>query len=44
MLRDMAVYNRVDLSKLVTHVYHGFEHIEEALLSIKDKPKDLIKQ
>lgn len=43
MLRDMAVYDRVDLSKLVTHVYHGFEHIEEALLLMKDKPKDLIK-
>lgn len=43
MLRDMVVYNRVDLSKLVTHVYHGFEHIEEALLLMKDKPKDLIK-
>ncbi|MBD7913448.1 MULTISPECIES: NAD(P)-dependent alcohol dehydrogenase [Clostridium] len=43
MLRDMVVYNRVDLSKLVTHVYHGFEHIEEALLLMKNKPKDLIK-
>ncbi|OVE68805.1 NAD(P)-dependent alcohol dehydrogenase [Clostridium diolis] len=43
MLRDMVVYNRVDLSKLVTHVYHGFEHIEETLLLMKDKPKDLIK-
>ncbi|MDS0528583.1 NAD(P)-dependent alcohol dehydrogenase [Clostridium sp. SHJSY1] len=43
MLRDMVLYNRVDLSKLVTHVYHGFEHIEEALLLMKDKPKDLIK-
>lgn len=43
MLRDMVVYNRIDLSKLVTHVYHGFEHIEEALLLMKDKPRDLIK-
>ncbi|OOM79287.1 NADP-dependent isopropanol dehydrogenase [Clostridium puniceum] len=43
MLRDMVVYNRVDLSQLVTHVYHGFDHIEEALLLMKDKPKDLIK-
>lgn len=43
MLRDMVVYNRVDLSKLVTHVHHGFDHIEEALLLMKDKPKDLIK-
>lgn len=43
MLRDMVMYDRVDLSKLVTHVYHGFEHIEEALLLMKDKPKNLIK-
>lgn len=43
MLRDMVMYNRIDLSKLVTHVYHGFDHIEEALLLMKDKPKDLIK-
>jgi len=43
MLIDMVKYNRVDLSKLVTHVYHGFDKIEEALLIMKDKPKDLIK-
>ncbi|NFI96007.1 NAD(P)-dependent alcohol dehydrogenase [Clostridium botulinum] len=43
MLRDLVIYNRVDLSKLVTHVYNGFEHIEDALLLMKDKPKDFIK-
>lgn len=43
MLRNMAVYNHVDLSKLVTRVYYGFEYIEEALLLMNDKPKDLIK-
>lgn len=43
MLIDLVKYNRVDLSKLVTHVYHGFDHIEEALMLMKDKPKDLIK-
>jgi len=43
MLIDMVQYNRVDLSKLTTHVFQGFEHIEEALLLMKDKPKDLIK-
>ena len=42
-LIDLVKYNRVDLSKLVTHVYHGFDKIEEALLIMKDKPKDLIK-
>jgi threonine dehydrogenase-like Zn-dependent dehydrogenase len=43
MLRDMVIYNRVDLSKLVTHVFYGFEHIEEALMLMKEKPKNLIK-
>lgn len=42
-LIDLVKYNRVDLSKLVTHVFDGFENIEEALLLMKDKPKDLIK-
>jgi len=43
MLISMVLNKRVDLSKLVTHTYKGFEHIEEALLIMKDKPKDLIK-
>ena len=43
MLIDLVKYNRVDLSKLVTHVYHGFDNIEEALHIMKDKPKDFIK-
>lgn len=43
MLIDLVKYNCVDLSRLVTHVFHGFDHIEEALLLMKDKPKDLIK-
>lgn len=36
-------YGRLDTSKLLTHTFHGFDHIEEALLLMKDKPKDLIK-
>ncbi|WP_315071198.1 NAD(P)-dependent alcohol dehydrogenase [uncultured Clostridium sp.] len=43
MLKDMVMYNRIDLSKLVTHVFYGFEHIEEALMLMKEKPKNLIK-
>lgn len=43
MLIDLVKYNRVDLSKLVTHKFNGFEKVEEALLLMKDKPKDLIK-
>jgi len=34
---------RLDPGKLVTHTFHGFERIEEALMLMKDKPADLIK-
>lgn len=34
---------RIDPEKLITHRFHGFEHVEEALLMMKDKPADLIK-
>ena len=34
---------KLDPSLLLTHRFNGFEHIEEALLLMKDKPKDLIK-
>lgn len=34
---------KLDTKKLVTHVFHGFDKIEEALLLMKDKPRDLIK-
>lgn len=42
-LIDLIKYNRVDPSKLVTHKFHGFDKIEEALELMKEKPKDLIK-
>lgn len=42
-LIQLVEYNRVDPSKLVTHVYKGFDKIEEALNLMKDKPQDLIK-
>jgi len=42
-LINLVLYNRIDPSKLVTHVFHGFENIEKALMLMKDKPKDLIK-
>ena len=35
--------NRLDTSKLITHKFEGFGKIEEALMLMKDKPKDLIK-
>ncbi len=34
---------RLDTSRLLTHRFHGFEHMEEALLLMKNKPRDLIK-
>ena len=34
---------RLDTSRLLTHRFQGFEHMEEALLLMKDKPRALIK-
>lgn len=34
---------RLDTSRLITHRFNGFEHIEEALMLMRDKPRDLIK-
>ena len=34
---------RLDTLPLITHRFRGFEHMEEALLLMKDKPRDLIK-
>ena len=34
---------RLDTSRLITHRFNGFEHMEEALMLMKDKPRDLIK-
>ena len=42
-LVSLMVTGRLDTSKLLTHRFNGFEHIEEALLLMKDKPRDLIK-
>lgn len=42
-LIELVKYKRVDLSKLITHVFNGFENIEKALMLMKDKPKDLIR-
>ncbi len=42
-LIELVRNKRVDPGLLVTHVKHGFEHVEEGILLMKDKPKDLIK-
>ncbi len=42
-LMSLIETKRIDPSKLITHRFEGFEHVEDALLLMKDKPKDLIK-
>lgn len=42
-LVDMVRYGRVDPSKMLSHKFHGFDKIEEAMLLMKDKPRDLVK-
>lgn len=42
-LAEMVTHKRIDPSQMATHVFKGFEKLEEALLLMKDKPQDLIK-
>lgn len=42
-LVSLLQYKRLDTSRLLTHRFKGFEHIEEALMLMKEKPRDLIK-
>lgn len=42
-LAKMVTSGRLNLSHLVTHRFKGFEHMEESLLLMKDKPRNLIK-
>lgn len=42
-LSTLIETGKLDPSKLITHTFHGFDKIEDALLLMKDKPKDLIK-
>ncbi len=42
-LASLLETGRLDTSPLLTHRFNGFEHMEEALLLMKDKPRDLIK-
>ena len=42
-LASLVMAGRVDPGKLITHRFQGFDKIEEALMLMKDKPKDLIK-
>ncbi|MDR0621721.1 MAG: NAD(P)-dependent alcohol dehydrogenase [Deltaproteobacteria bacterium] len=42
-LSNLLKYKKLDVSHLLTHRFKGFGHIEEGLLLMKDKPKELIK-
>ena len=42
-LASLVSVGKLDLKPLITHVYDGWEHLEEALFLMRDKPKDLIK-
>lgn len=42
-LARLVQSGKLDLSKLITHPFRGMEHVEEALMLMKDKPRDLIK-
>ncbi len=42
-LAAVAMSKRFDPSLLVTHNLSGFDKVEEGLMLMKDKPKDLIK-
>ncbi|HIW22013.1 MAG TPA: NAD(P)-dependent alcohol dehydrogenase [Candidatus Dorea intestinavium] len=42
-LADMVMKGRIDPSRLITHRFEGLDKVEEALMLMKDKPRDLIK-
>ena len=42
-LAGLVACGKLDTSKLITHRFEGFEHVEDAILLMKDKPSDLIK-
>ncbi len=42
-LASLVECGKLDVTKLITHKFRGFEYVEEALVLMKDKPADLIK-
>ncbi len=42
-LAEVVTHGRMDPSPMATHVFKGFDRLEEALLLMKEKPRDLIK-
>jgi len=42
-LAALVMAGRIHPEKLITHRFHGLKSVEDALMLMKDKPKDLIK-
>ena len=42
-LASLIEVDKLDVRHLITHRFDGFEHVEDALMLMKDKPADLIK-
>lgn len=42
-LARLVTTGRIHPEKMITHVFHGLENVEPALMLMKDKPRDLIK-
>ena len=42
-LGSLVASGKLNVRPLVTHVFDGWEHLEEALFLMRDKPRDLIK-
>ena len=42
-LSSLVALKKLDVKKLITHRFKGFEHVKDALMLMKDKPADLIK-
>ncbi|MFV0527420.1 MAG: NAD(P)-dependent alcohol dehydrogenase [Lachnospiraceae bacterium] len=42
-LASLIECGKLDVKPLLTHKFKGFEHVEDALMLMKDKPSDLIK-
>lgn len=42
-LGSLVTAGKLDVHPLISHVFKGWEHLEEALFLMRDKPRDLIK-
>lgn len=42
-MMELIRYGRIDLTKLITHRFYGFDQMEDALLLMDKKSPDLIK-